>query len=232
LQDDGLVNATMPQELSAHLAEGVEQRGFNWRRESWKAALHDDLPSVELLHRLGERVDRETTRAVVLGELANGRVVPAFVAAMVWGYGDRGYGPERVRWVLTGVRGKASAAAAISADVREKLTTGAEVARQRGPVEGFRWMNNTGKIAYLGGPFFTKWLYFTTAAKGIDDPNAAPILDAQVGKWLRSQGLASLRVGNTADYEQYLKLLKGWGQQSGCAPAQIEAGIFHLATGR
>jgi hypothetical protein len=132
------MNTTMPHDLSAHLAGGFEQRSFRWYREPWEAALHYDQPSVELLHRLGERVDRETTRAVVLEELSTGRVVPAFVAAMVWGYGTIGYGPARVRWVLTGVRGRASVAAAIRADVREKLATGATVARERGPVEGFR----------------------------------------------------------------------------------------------
>jgi hypothetical protein len=93
-------------------------------------------------------------------------------------------------------------------------------------------MNNTGKVAYLGGAFFTKWLYFTTAVDGIADPNAAPIFDARVANWLRAQRLASLRVYKTPDYEQYLELLKDWGQRTGYAPAQVEAGIFHLATGR
>jgi hypothetical protein len=226
------MNTVMPHELSAHLAREVDQRSFRWRRGPWEAALHDDQPSVELLHRLGERVDRETTRAVVHGELAAGRVLPAFVGAMIWGYGTTGYGPARVRWVLTGVRGKASAAAAIRGDVREKLATGAAVARNRGAVQGFRWMNNTGKVAHLGGSFFTKWLYFTTAVDGIADPNAAPIFDGQVAKWLRAQRVASLRVDSTPDYERYFALLKDWSQRAGCAPAQVEAGIFHLATGR
>lgn len=232
LHQDVLVNTTMPQGLSAHLARDVEQRSFEWRRAPWEAALHDDKQSVELLHRLGERVGRVTTRAVVLEEFANGRVVPAFVAAMIWGYGTTGYGPARVRWVLTGVRGRASATAAIRADVRRNLATGAAVAREQGPVEGFRFMNNAGKVPYLGGPFFTKWLYFTTAVDGIAAPNAAPILDAQVAGWLRNQQVVSLRVDKTVDYEQYLRLLRDWGEQTGRAPAQVEAGIFHLATGR
>lgn len=222
----------MPQPLIDHLAEDVEQRSFGWRRPPWEAALHDDEPTLELLGRLGENVDRETTRAVVLEELSAGRVVPAFVAAMIWGYGRTAYGPVRVRWVLTGVRGRASATTAIRTDVPEKLAAGAQVARDLGPVEGFRFMNNAGKVAYLGGPFFTKWLYFATAVDGIADPKAAPILDAQVAGWLRAHQLVSLRVDKTPDYECYLQLLKDWGQRSGRAPAQVEAAIFHLATGR
>src|ERR1043165_3619412 len=93
LLQDGLVPKMMPRELLAHLASDVQQEGFHWRRGAWTAALPDDQPSLELLHRLGERVDRETTRAVVLEELSNGRVVSAFAAAMVWGYGMVGYGP-------------------------------------------------------------------------------------------------------------------------------------------
>jgi len=93
-------------------------------------------------------------------------------------------------------------------------------------------MNNAGKIAYLGGPFFTKWLYFATAVDGIADPNAAPILDAQVAGWLRAKQVVFLPVDKTRDYESYLQLLKDWSQRSGRAPAQVEAGIFHLATGR
>lgn len=226
------VTTTMPEELSDYLAKDALQGRFPWRRSSWEAALHDDQLTLELLHSLGDEVDRESTRTVVLEELAADRVVPAFVAAMIWGYGTTGYGPARVRWVLTGVRGRAAAAAPIRADVGEKLAMGARVARDLGPVEGFRYMINAGKVAYLGGPFFTKWLYFATAVDGIAGPNAAPILDAQVARWLRIQQVVSLRVDKTPDYETYLRMLTEWGKRSGRAPAQVEAGMFHLATGR
>jgi hypothetical protein len=116
---------------------------------------------------------------VVHEELSAGRVLPAFVAAMIWGYGSTGYVPVRVRWVLTGVRGRASAAATIRPDVSEKLAD-----------------------------------------------------RAQVAGWLRAKEVVSLRVDETRDYESYLQLLREWGQRSGHAPAQVEAGILHLATGR
>lgn len=140
----------MPQPLIEHLAKNTEQGAFGWRREAWQTALHDDDMTLALLDRLDEHVDREITRTIVLEELSAGRVTPAFVAAMIWGYGKTGYGPARVRWVLTGVRGRASATAPIRSDVLEKLAVGAKVARDSGPVEGFKYMNNAGKVLYLG----------------------------------------------------------------------------------
>ena len=138
----------------------------------------------------------------------------------------------RVRWVLTGVRGRACAAAAIRTDASEKLADGAQVALDVGAVEGVqayeqRWQ---GRLPWRS--VLHQVLYFATAVHGIADPNAAPILDAQIAGWLRAKHVVSLRVNNTRDYESYLQLLKEWGQRSGRAPAQVEAGIFHLATGR
>ena len=46
-------------------------------------------------------------------------------------------------------------------------------------------MSDAGRIKYLAGVFFTKWLCFASALAGADDPNAAPILDQQVHDWLK-----------------------------------------------
>lgn len=227
-----LMTQDMPPSLVDQLAKDTRQGAFGWRREAWQAALHDDELTLSMLDRLDEHVDREITRTVVHEELSAGRVTPAFVAAMIWGYGMTGYGPARVRWVLTGVRGRASRVAPIRPGVLEQLATGARLVRESGPVESFRYMNNAGKIPYLGGAFFTKWLYFASAVDGIADPNAAPILDAQVAGWLRANHVAAFRVDKTHSYEGYLRLLQDWGERSDRSPAQVEAAIFHLATGR
>ncbi|MFV2110278.1 hypothetical protein [Micromonospora sp. LOL_015] len=62
----------------------------------------------------------------------------------------------------------------------------------------------------------------TTAVDGIADPNAAPIVDAQVANRLRTQRLASLRANKTPDYDRYLELLKGrtsgQGARRRCGP--------------
>jgi hypothetical protein len=75
----------------------LPQRAFPWIPAGWRKEMHD-LPDVlQVLDGLPEHVDRSMVRDVVLAELDGGRVMPAFVSAMVWGYGDAGYGATRVR---------------------------------------------------------------------------------------------------------------------------------------
>jgi hypothetical protein len=44
----------------------------------------------------------------------------------------------------------------VRGDIVGLLHTAAEVVRTTGPVEGFRYMNNAGRIKYLASAFFTK----------------------------------------------------------------------------
>lgn len=222
----------VPASLAAVLAQPpVAQRSFPWNRAAWAAALHD-LPDVlRVLDSLPDRVDRNLIREVVTTQLEDDRVLPAFVSAMVWGYGDRGYGPTRVRWILSGIKTGAGAAP-VRGDVAVLLRTAVETVRDQGPVDGFRYMNNAGRIKYLGGAFFTKWLYFASALTNADAPCAAPILDRQVHDWLEREANISLKIHRTPDYERYLDILKDWGADYDRTPVQVEKAIFGLATGR
>lgn len=209
----------------------VPQRSFPWNRSAWVSGMHD-LPDVrQVLASLPDRVDRNQIREVVTAQLEAGRVLPAFVSAMVWGYGDRGYGPTRVRWVLTGVK-TGTHDAPIRDDIADRLGAAADMVRTHGPVEGFRYLNNEGHIKYLAGAFFTKWLYFASAIISADDANAAPILDKQVQDWLRNHAEMSISVRRTPDYQCYLDTLTGWGGAHARTPVQVEKAIFGLATGR
>jgi hypothetical protein len=209
----------------------LPQRAFPWTPAGWRKEMHD-LPDVlQVLDGIPERVDRSMVREAVLADLGGGRVLPAFVSAMVWGYGDAGYGAMRVRWVLTGVKAGAHNAP-VRGDVADLLRTAAEVVRTQGPVEGFRYMNNAGRIKYLASAFFTKWLYFASALTSADDPNAAPILDDQVRQWLEKNAGVILDISRTADYQRYFDALTGWGEIYGRTPIQVEKAIFGLATGR
>ncbi|WP_071289669.1 hypothetical protein [Mycolicibacterium llatzerense] len=84
----------VPPLLAAALAEPPRpQQAFVWEPAGWRTEMHD-LPEAQgMLGDLPGRVDRELIRQRVLEELDEGRVLSAFVSAMVWGYGDRGYGP-------------------------------------------------------------------------------------------------------------------------------------------
>ncbi|MGV7472236.1 8-oxoguanine DNA glycosylase OGG fold protein [Mycobacterium kansasii] len=119
-----------------------------------------------------------------------------------------GYGPTRVRWILSGIKTGARAAP-IRGDVAIRLRTAADTVRDQGPVDGFRYLNNAGRIN--GAAFFTKWLYFASALTNADDPCAAPILDKQVSDWLEREASISLKIHRTPDYKRYLDILKDWG---------------------
>lgn len=218
--------------LAAVLAQPpVPQRSFAWNRSAWSKAIHD-LPDVQrVLDSLPDRVDRDSIRDVVTVQLEDGGVLSAFVSAMVWGYGDSGYGPTRVRWVLTGIKTGADEAP-VRGDVAELLRTAAETVRAHGAVEGFRYMNNAGRIKYLAGAFFTKWLYFASATTSADDSNAAPILDKRVHDWLHREAGISVNIHRTQDYQRYLEALKAWGNAYSRTPVQVEKAIFGLETGR
>jgi hypothetical protein len=192
-----------------------------------------DLPDVlTILDKLPERVDRHSTREVVLSELEAGRILPAFVSAMIWGYGTTGFGPVRTRWILTGVGDGRALRAPVLPSVAERLQAGATMARQLGSLEAFRVMNNHGSVKHLRSAYFTKWLYFTTALQGPDDPAAAPIIDSKVAGWVRQQTGVSLDVHSTASYSDYMELLTEWAKEYHRSPIQVEKAIFGLATGR
>lgn len=221
-----------PESLAAVLSQPpLPQRSFQWNRSAWSAAMHD-LPDVQqVLDSLPDRVDRESIREVVTAQLEAGGVLPAFASAMVWGYGDSGYGPIRVRWVLTGVKTGVDGAP-VRSDIADLLRTAAEIVRAQGPVEGFRYLNNEGRIKHLAGAFFTKWLYFASATTSADDPNAAPILDKQVHDWLEREAGILVNIHKTQDYQRYFQTLRAWGDDYARTPVQVEKAIFGLATGR
>lgn len=213
-------------------ATPVLQGTFPWHRGPWQREMHD-LPEVlAVLDRLPERVDRDSTRRIVLEELQAGRVVPAFVCVMIWGYGTIGVGPVRTRWVLTGVGTRGASQAPILPTVEVNLEAGVQTVRIQGPREAFWLMNNEGGVKHLGSAYFTKWLYFASALNGPDDPDAAPILDKQVIGWLKNHAGISLNANSTNSYAEYLDLLTAWGTEHERSRVQVEKAIFGLATGR
>ena len=225
----------LPDLLREILAEAqAPQRGFDWNPESWRVALADCPDVLDQLNELPKKINRDEVCRIVTSNLKRGAVLPAFVTAMIWGYSTAGYGPTRVRWVLTGVRGKDAMGASVRFAVAARLEEAVQVVRAEGAVEGFRHMNNAGHIKYLGPAFFTKWLYFASAAAGPDDARAAPIFDKQVKDWLANKAGVRLNIYKTNDYSRYIALLKAWGSHTSKVrtPAQVEKAIFYLATGR
>jgi hypothetical protein len=125
-------------------------------------------------------------REIVTTDLAGQAVLPAFVTAMIWGYGDESYGSTRVCWVLTGVGDASARGAPVRPDVPGLLESAARIVHD-GPVEGFRHMNNAGRIKHLGSAFFTKWLYFASATTSADDPSVQEVAERRVEATVQKQ---------------------------------------------
>lgn len=230
----------MTTRIPAVLAEALDgearpQSPFPWAKQPWTDQMHD-LPDVlSLLDRLPANVSRLSTRDAVAAELDAGRILPAFIAAMVWGWGTTaGIGALRTRWILTQTKAKGTDAVLEPVDpsVLDQLEAGARSVRAYGALEAFRLMNNEGRVLHLRSSYFTKWLYFTSAVDGPDDPNAAPIFDDRIVGWLKDPGGIPLEKNRTDSYGEYLDLLACWGEPYGRTRAQVETEIFRLATGR
>lgn len=226
-QPDAAPFPPLPEAVAQHLRAGTPQKAFPWNRQTWENRL-GHFPAVDAaLQRVPDKVDRDSTRLLVR-QLLPGNVSGAFAVAMVWGYGTTGYGPVRTRWVLTGTR---SPGAPLDPSVGDKLEEAAQIATDSGPVAAYKFLNNEGHIQFLGPAFFTKWLYFATARTSTNDPEAAPILDAQIISWLNRNAHLTFRTGRTSDYSRYLELLAAWAPHARSA-TQVEQAIFKEATGR
>lgn len=223
-----------PALLSLLEEEPTPQEPFPWVRQPWLDQMHDRPEVLSTLEQLPDRVDRQLIRDVVMSELGSGRVLSAFVPAMVWGWGTTsGRGALRTRWILTeiGDRSQSPVPFPVVASVSERLEAGAQAAREAGPEEAYRLMYNEGAIKHFGRSYFTKWLYFASALEGPDDAAAAPILDDKITDWLGKEADLYLDK-STASYAQYLELLACWGEPHGRTRVQVEKAIFKLATGR
>lgn len=217
----------VPRDLEPLLSgEHTAQRSFSFpvaRWRSWTGHLERNGP---MLDALPAELDRRMTARLV-EDLLPGDVTAAFTVAMIWGHGFSGYGPYRTAKVLTAAPSPRTAP--VSTVVRDRLGESVEVSRQRGAIEGYRFLNNgTGKIAGLGPAFFTKWLYFVTARGQASAAAAAPVLDALVMSWLGAHAGVLLRPGYTDDYARYVETLTAWGAPHSLAPADVEERIFRL----
>ncbi|WP_414635464.1 hypothetical protein [Actinophytocola sp.] len=156
-----------------------------WSRTSWRAFLPDH---VALLDRLPNPIGRADVTAAVR-ECLEQDAVPAFVAAMVWGYGRVGYGPFRTARVLTDNPGAPTV-----------LREAAHRVRRDGGPSAFGWLAEH-RLAWLGVAFATKFLFYCS------QPPATPalVLDRLVQGWLREHAQWRVRLDwHVADYQAYV----------------------------
>lgn len=138
----------------------------------------------------------------------NQRMVTAFIASMIWGYGQTGYGPYRTARVLT-----------TDPQAVDHLREVARCAHnpERGGLAAFELIasersKNPMYLKYLGPAFGTKFLFFLTRSN--DKTSTTPVMDAVVQTWFSSHakdyGPLKVAFWHPASYRRYLTALDTW----------------------
>lgn len=218
---------TPPQALQAMLhRELPPQRAFTYNRDAWVRHLCHLPDAAATVTALPSAVDRAIAARTVEDLIQASEIVPAFVVTMIWGHGSANYGPYRTARILSDAGNPGDdRAAGVAAG---KLTESIRHARGGGPVEGYRYLNNDGRINWLGPAFFTKWLYLITARGDARSAQAAPVLDGLITKWMDTEANIHLRYRRTPDYQRYVETLHAWGEPHRLKPVDVEERIFRL----
>ena len=142
------------------------------RRDSWINVFPDQARFIE---NLPLELDREALRNVA--NLENLNFKSKFIATMIWGYGDRGYGPYRVSRILN------------QSNASDVIEYAYHACRESKPIDAYAIFENQ-PVSGLGPSFGTKFISFMTP---IDQ--TAPILDSLVAKWLINFGPEEFNIG-------------------------------------
>ncbi len=193
------------------------QDSFDWSssKPNWIKA----FPAHErFIARLPLAIGREDVRKICQGRKHS--VIEKFLSVMIWGYGDRGYGPYRVSKMLS------------QPHAESVLQAAYDLCRASKPKEAYQYLTQN-RIRNLGPAFGTKYLAFCTPREV-----GAPILDSFVGLWLREFAKRDFEgVGlnylnwNFKTYSHYWDWVKEHAESFSCHPDDVELVIFRNAEG-
>ncbi len=204
----------------------IDQHAVWWNSQAWcdadcwEDAIRERLRSLAALppaERHSMTGWRLISRADVFGRSAVGPI-DLFLAAMVWGFGDRGYGWRRTADILRSA-GEEGVTRAV---------TSLQHAASSGPPAAWRSWSPGGaaKLRGVGTAFASKIAYFAcfdrTACTGplIADANTAWALWALTGVW-------DSRTDATV-YDEYVKWSEARGRTLTRRPDEIERALFSI----
>jgi hypothetical protein len=210
--------------LNKHLTKLVEnwktngslqQEGFDWskNRNNWIKAFPKES---KLISALPDEIDRGEVRRICNSKKYS--VSQKFLAVMVWGYGDRGYGPYRVTQMME------------QHHAVEVLSEAFELC-QRGDAKGAYEFLSKNRIRILGPSYGSKFITFCTPRD-----IGAPIYDSLIAMWVKEFAAkeflgvtTSSENWNLKTYSRYWDWVKEHADELKCYPDEIELVLFRDA---
>jgi len=171
------------------------------------------------LTKLPNVIDREIVREICTSNTSS--ITEKFLAAMVWGYSDRGYGAFRVSTMLA------------QEHAERTLLQVSNFANESNPKEAYNFLK-TNRIYNLGPSYGTKFIAFNTPRLA-----SAPILDSLIVLWLKEfarnefSGVSlSSTSWNSKTYSAYCDWIGLHAEAASCFPDEVELVLFRIAEKR
>jgi hypothetical protein len=192
-----------------------QQEAFNWtpRRNNWI----DTFPKESnFILSLPDEIDRQTVRSIC--DSRKYSIREKFLAVMVWGYGDRGYGPYRVSKMLTQNHSQK-----ILKDVYD-------LAHSKNPKSAYAHLMEN-RISTLGPSYGSKFITFCTPRE-----ISAPIYDSLIALWINKNAKAEFSDVSTGalkwnikTYSFYCDWVEEHSKELECFPDDVELVLFRDA---
>jgi len=191
------------------------QEGFDWTpsKHNWEKAfpIH-----TKFISELPSEIDRDAVWKIC--ESAQYSILEKFLSVMVWGYGDRGYGPYRVTQMLS------------QENAEEILNQAYDTCRKGEPKVAYNFLKQN-RIRILGPSYGSKFITFCTPRE-----IGAPIYDSLIAMWIEefakkdfSGAPTSSENWNLKTYSRYWDWVKEHSDELGCYPDEIELVLFRDA---
>ena len=192
-----------------------EQEGFDWSsgKNNWREAFAKES---KFIASLPDKIDRISVRRICNSEKYS--VLQKFLAVMIWGYGDRGYGPYRVSEMLNQPH-----AESVLAQVYKFSQSG-------DPLNAYDFLRKN-RIRILGPSYGSKFITFCTSREV-----GAPIYDSLISFWVKAfaeeefSGVSTTSENwNLKTYTRYWNWVKEHSDELDCFPDQVELVLFRDA---
>ncbi len=194
------------------------QEGVNWTstEQNWIKAFPNHKA---FLVDLPKMINREKVRAICDSQINS--VIEKFLAVMVWGYSDRGFGAFRVSTMLAEEHSERT------------LLQVSKLANESQPKEAYNFLKSN-RIYNLGPSYGTKFISFSTPRMA-----SAPILDSLIVNWLKelakdefSDVSLSSASWNSQTYSKYCDWIGLHAEAASCFPDEVELVLFREAEKR